>query len=134
MHWTAGFLEGEACFGAQRKNPYIQVSQKIREPLDKLKGLFGGSICLSHRETGSYFIWQLTGKRAAGVMMGVFQLMSERRKVVIERLLRVFAATPIHFNRSKTHCKHGHDLSTAYRSHDGRRHCRPCVERRRTAQ
>lgn len=43
--WTAGFLEGEGCFGSTKLgNPTVRGTQNEREPLERLQALYGGSI------------------------------------------------------------------------------------------
>jgi hypothetical protein len=47
--WAAGFLDGEGCFYAYPNNrrsyvALITASQVVREPLDKLHALYGGSV------------------------------------------------------------------------------------------
>ena len=47
--WAAGFIDGEGCFYASIDNRgsvriVIQVGQRLREPLDHLQALFGGTI------------------------------------------------------------------------------------------
>ena len=46
LYWAAGFLEGEGGFGMYGpKNAWsVQAAQVQKEPLERLKSLFGGSI------------------------------------------------------------------------------------------
>lgn len=93
--WAAGFLEGEGSFhrwkNKGRDYARIKVSQVDREPLERLRELFDGPICLDGgprrardnpgRQTMWY--WSLTGHRAEKVLLAVQPYMSARRKVQI---------------------------------------------------
>ena len=92
LEWAAGFLEGEGCFSGSRS--LISASQSSREPLDRLQGLFGGSIgqyayTSSWRKGGkkAYWLWTVTGSRARGVMMTLYSLLTIRRKEQIRQSL-----------------------------------------------
>lgn len=135
--WAAGFLEGEACFSFNG-TPGVYANQVSREPLDRLRELFGGTIawCKAQREGWSaQWNWFITGKRAAGLMMTVYALMSSRRQARITEHLNRWRASPGYgaFNRSKTHCRNGHEYTEANTiKWRNERVCRTC--RRETKQ
>lgn len=62
--WAAGFLDGEGCFTitVHKKGrnfiPGIIAGQVYGEPLEKLHGLFGGSITIT---TGGFLRWEICG-------------------------------------------------------------------------
>ena len=84
--WAAGFLEGEGSFrgSKQERSARVQGVQKDPETLFRLQRLFGGSI---HKNRQAIHVWHLCGARAAGLMMTLYPLLSERRKVVIRDVL-----------------------------------------------
>jgi hypothetical protein len=63
----------------------IEVSavQKQREPLERLRAMFGGTI-----RSRPIHQWRASGKRALGVMLTLFVLMSPRRQGQIKEALR----------------------------------------------
>ena len=95
LAWAAGFLEGEGSFMLWQGRPRLKVSQVDREPLERLKRLFDGTICEDggprrkqdnpRRQTMWY--WSLTGERARAVMLAVQPFMSDRRKAQIAHAL-----------------------------------------------
>lgn len=86
LGWAAGFLEGEGSFPANATA--VTACQKQREPLDRLRRLFGGRVYW-RPEGGTYgiYAWYLHGPSARGVMMTLFSLMSPRRKAQIRGAL-----------------------------------------------
>ena len=108
LEWAAGFLEGEGSFihvarKTQRsEHPtwttgvfYVQAPQVEREPLERLKRLFGGGIWLKttkkarldHPDWKTVYYWQTTGARARGIAMTLYSLMSTKRKSQIKKML-----------------------------------------------
>src|SRR4051812_34979657 len=86
LEWTAGFVEGEGSFAGSR-GAVVSVFQVNREPLDRLKSLYGGKILpvAPRRETSSpAYQWYVTGPRARGLMFTLFPLLSWRRQAQIE--------------------------------------------------
>lgn len=83
LEWAAGFLEGEGSFIKAAGTQRVSAFQNSLEPLLKLKSFFGGTI--SPQRVGNQ--WQIAGARARGVMMTLFSLLSERRKVQIRGAL-----------------------------------------------
>lgn len=68
--YAAGFFDGEGCvYIAKEKTWYklhIQASQNVRDPLDFLQDLFGGTVTL-HKQTkgGEIYSWRLSGSKAS---------------------------------------------------------------------
>lgn len=91
LEWAAGFLEGEGSFGLTSPTRYGTRGQRVscrqvqKEPVLKLQFLFGGSLCLVTPLTNKLSVrpiwdWTAYGKRARGLMMTLYSLMSEQRK------------------------------------------------------
>lgn len=139
LAFAAGFIEGEGSFHLQgkrgrRTNFVVSVSQVQREPLDRMKLWFGGSICRCEGQNRKnpkwsvYFRWQLTGERARVLVDELRKWLSPRRRAQIDTLFaRRQAILPPH-NATKTHCVRGHELAgdNLYLYPDGRRECRTC--------
>ena len=136
-HWLAGFFDGEACFGIRKSTPFISVAQKDVWPLLKVQGLVGGNI---YRNMGSgnkergiepklINALHLTGKRAIGVMMMLYSVLSPRRQDKVKSVIDTWRAIPRRgeINRRKTHCKNGHEFSpeNTYLKKSGRE-CKTC--------
>jgi hypothetical protein len=101
--WAAGFLEGEGSFSLtspkKRKTlpPYrtvrVTCRQMIREPLDHLQKLFGGTICLVQQpknplaKNKPIWDWSTSGARARGIMERLFPLMTSKRREQITHAL-----------------------------------------------
>lgn len=102
--WAAGFLEGEGCFGrsggkGKYQSERIWAAQKDPECLKRLLAMFGGRIGVQHQQTTNLIktegvatsipIWTVSGMRARGVMMTIYQFMSERRKAAIRKAFQI---------------------------------------------
>ena len=93
LYWAAGFLEGEACFYTNRSGhrcERIQVAQVDYEPVDTLHALFGGSLKPKKgrwEKQSDHWEWSVSGARARGIMMTIYQLMSTRRREKIRACL-----------------------------------------------
>lgn len=136
-HWLAGFFDGEAYFGIKGSTPVISVVQKDAWPLLKVQGLVGGNLYLlmggGDRKRGIepklINTLHLTGKRAVGVMMTLYSLLSPRRQEKIKSVIDAWRAIPRRgdTNRKKTHCKRGHEFTpeNTYHKKSGRE-CRTC--------
>ena len=119
LAWAAGFLEGEGSFTIQSNGKhYVQAPQVQREPLDRLRAMFGGSICFT---SSRIFRWRLCGPAAAGLMMTLYQWMSPRRREQIRRVLEAWRSRPT-ADRFRTLCRKGHPLTGPM----GSRRCEPC--------
>lgn len=86
LAWAAGFLEGEGSFSAgKRTSTYVVASQVNREPLDKLRALFGGSMLFRHHRRRNpswspFYRWQVGGARAIGVILTLWPMLSQKRR------------------------------------------------------
>jgi hypothetical protein len=138
-YWAAGFLEGEGSFLLNRNRVRIVAGQKEREPLERLKALFGGSICWS--PSGPIHYWNLS-IGAKEQMQLLRPLMSSRRQGQIDKALAESAARlevapgKGSFQRSKETCPNGHAYDKIRFNSDGTFRGRVCTtcrnERRRT--
>jgi hypothetical protein len=94
LAWAAGVWEGEGSVifaGTFR----IEVAQKDRWILDRLRERFGGSIYVrkEHYLGGRYILhkWYLTGARGRGFAYSIFSWLSPRRREQVRRALGVAA-------------------------------------------
>lgn len=137
IHWLAGFLDGEGYFGIQGSTPRITAAQKDVWPLLKVKSLVGGTI-YRHMGSGSkqrgieakpINTIHLNGKRAIGLMMTLYSLLSPRRQEKIKEIVEQWKSIPCRgeVNRKKTHCKRGHEFTpeNTYLKKTGRE-CKTC--------
>lgn len=137
IHWLAGFLDGEGYFGIQGSTPRVAAAQKDVWPLLKVKELVGGTI---YRHMGSgckkrgieakpINTIHITGKRAIGLMMTLFSILSPRRQEKIKEIIAKWKLFPVRgeTNRKKTHCKQGHAYTpeNTYFKKSGRE-CKTC--------
>lgn len=141
LGWTAGFLEGEGHFRFHGTFcPQARAAQVQREPLDRLRLAFGGTIYWfpKHSKQGIHE-WVLNGRDAIGLMMTLYPMMSPRRRLQIRTAIDTWRRRPgtgVN-NRNRTHCKKGHPFDAANTIRwKGRPHrfCRICVKARAAAQ
>ncbi len=137
IHWMAGFCDGEAYFGIRKSTPVIAIAQKDIWPLEKVSSLFGGKIYNlmggGYKKEGRLprpmNVLHMNGKRAIGVMMTLYPLLSPRRQEKIKSVIDTWRVIPRRgeINRSKTHCKNGHEFSpeNTYLKKSGRE-CKTC--------
>ncbi|HEY4761339.1 MAG TPA: hypothetical protein VIH42_12220 [Thermoguttaceae bacterium] len=135
IYWLAGFMDGEACFSMWGKTPSITIAQKEMWPLEKVHKLVGGKFYKfknwgTNKET-FYNSLHIHGKRAIGLMMTLYSLLSPRRQEKIEEIIAKWKLIPCRgeHNRIKTHCKRGHEFTeqNTYMKADGSgRECRKC--------
>lgn len=85
--WAAGFFDGEGHIGitkntsARTFNLTLSVTQKRREPLDKIIGLFGGSCYLAHHNgQPKFWRWHLSGRKAATVLVFLLPYLIVKRQ------------------------------------------------------
>ena len=87
IHWAAGFIEGEGCFGP---TGCLIASQVQKEPLEKLQRWFGGRLGLhappSHKGN-PFWTWGVHGARARGVGMTLYQLLSPKRREQFKKMV-----------------------------------------------
>ena len=92
LHWAAGFLEGEVGVSCNHRKTWcevLSVSQVEREPLDRLREMFGGTITYRTPKANQqpYFRWDVSGVRARGIMLTLYVLLYSRRQSQIRRAL-----------------------------------------------
>ena len=98
LEWAAGFLDGEGCFRRHRSASHWQGTEQVTaqqnapELLERLQSLFGGKVgkTKSTSPNGTkreIWQWHIYGARARGVMMTLYLLMSEKRKVETKQAL-----------------------------------------------
>ena len=88
IHWAAGFLEGEGSFNTAHGTLTVQAAQVNREPLSRLREMFGGNIYFQKRHedrvkflnASDFYRWAVFGRRAERVVMLIYRDMSQRRK------------------------------------------------------
>lgn len=91
IHWLAGLFEGEGSFG--RKG--LQIPQKDREILDRVRRLFGGRVVGPYQAKRGIvrpvpmFRWEAYGPRARSIAVVIFHLLSTRRQAQARDFLRI---------------------------------------------
>jgi hypothetical protein len=140
IYWLAGFLDGEGCFSMWGQTPNISVAQKEIWPLEKVHKLIGGKF-YKFKNWGTnkeifYNSLHISGKRAIGLMMTLYSLLSPRRQAKIEEIIAKWKSIPRRgeTNRAKTHCKRGHEFTheNTYLKLKGGRDCKTCLDMHRT--
>jgi LAGLIDADG endonuclease len=108
LYWAAGFIEGEGCFtgvldkrGRNFFRATLVVSQKELEPLWRLSRIFGAAGM--YRSKSGVTNWTINGKRAIGVMMTLWPLMSQRRRWQIEKVIAAWKGNRSHKQWSSTY-------------------------------
>jgi hypothetical protein len=116
LYWAAGFIEGEGHFRmtSLRSSPAILVTQVQREPLERLKKLYGGQIHVKdsrkyNPSASSAYEWSIGGGKAAGLIFTLFKLMSPKRKKQIGKAL-AYWRNSLPKSEARTHCSKGHAL------------------------
>src|SRR6266550_401729 len=86
--WAAGFYEGEGTCAYATRSEHAVVNQVEREPLDRLRRFFGGSIYAvkAHHRSKASFRWAAHGPRARGFLMTIYALLSAKRKAQIRKV------------------------------------------------
>lgn len=86
--WAAGFIEGDGCIGVKREASRatylrIRVDQIVREPLERLRAIFGGSLTTSpfHTSAGNALHrWGVAGVRAEAVADLIRPYLSQHKR------------------------------------------------------
>ena len=85
IYWAAGIFEGDGCsFFHNNGTEMVNIVQKNRWLVDKLRALFGGSINKQRCN-----IWVICGARARGFLQTIYCLLSPRRQEQIRKTLRI---------------------------------------------
>lgn len=92
IYWAAGFIEGEGCFSYHAICAKVSAVQVQREPLNRIQKIFGGRLGVirrskKHPNFQDQGYWAIHGKKAIGVMMTIFEIMSPNRKEQIKKVL-----------------------------------------------
>lgn len=120
--WAAGFLEGEGSFVPSSCR--VSAVQKQREPLERLRRIFGGHIITQRKRDGRELgYWYLGSHPGAAVMMTLYPLMSPRRREQIRHALAHWRTLKVS-ERFRVACPRGH--AYVKRNAFGSRVCREC--------
>lgn len=98
--WAAGFLDGEGCIGIYTQHERyvlnVSASQSVREPLEILLAMYGGSIHADNRPGGyggrGVWAWRISGQRAADALIDVVDFLVVKRGQA-EIALEFFSST-----------------------------------------
>ena len=91
--WAAGFIEGEGSFTRRNRRGLsmsVSVGQVNKEPVQRLLGLFGGSLTVENRKPPNapeFWRWQAHGARGRGVAMTVYPFLSAKRQEQVRHAL-----------------------------------------------
>lgn len=117
LYWAAGFLDGEGHFSWAKGGNGLRVegSQVGVELLERLQALFGGRVGKNSKPTSvkhnQSHHWYLCSKRAAGLMMTLYPIMSQKRKSEIVRALSTWKMKGRDY-RERLTCPSGHPYDT----------------------
>lgn len=93
LAWAAGVWEGEGSVIFSGGQFRVEVAQKDRWILDRLRAWFGGNVYVrkEHYQGGRYILhkWYLTGARARGFAYTIFTWLSPRRRAQVCKALGV---------------------------------------------
>lgn len=141
LYWAAGFLEGEGSFtrGIRSRSVAVEASQVQLVPLERLRTLFGGYLNLRNRSgkrrRQPFYVWLLRSRKAVGLMMTLYALMSPRRKQQILHALSWWRSCGV-APQSRQKCPQGHPLDGIVQRTTGRRkgragrYCKTCNRER----
>lgn len=91
VYWLAGLIEGEGSFSLTRGYPRVSVAMTDRDVIVHVCLL----LCLpilgpynqNYPNAKQVYRCQVTGRRAVGIMLTLYQFMSERRQASIRRCI-----------------------------------------------
>ena len=144
--WVAGLLEGEGHFSCKTMHGRswpgtirVTLAMTDKDVVERFGAAFGRPAAFvrirnnrpHHRPI---YTVNISGARAAGLMMTIYPLMSARRKNKLSEVLAGWREigeidTRNHHNRNKTHCQNGHRYPPPTKGKD--RHCLICKRARR---
>lgn len=133
LAWTAGFLEGEGSFTADKCIPAVVAVQVQREPLERLERMFGGRIRLRRPAQATWkpcHAWRLRGSAAAGLMMTMYGMLSQRRRQQVSTALAAWRSlgTACRYRTTCRRCGLPLTSRKPYGRHPkNARWCRPCA-------
>lgn len=131
LEWFAGFYEGEgSCFCKAPNSVRLTIAQVNREPLERCQTLFGGAIYPIKRQKENHqqcYRWELVGSHAAGLLMTIYCLLSNKRRDQVRSALQEWR-TILTAAKFRETCKHGHvfDEVGYYITNNGARDCKAC--------
>jgi hypothetical protein len=91
--WAAGFYEGEGSCNFATYSQHVTIGQVEREPLDRLRRFFGGTVTARPgHDYGSYKsrptnTWVIHGPRARGFLLTIYAFLSAKRQAQIRKVL-----------------------------------------------
>lgn len=86
--WAAGIFEGEGyCYRPNNRTEQVEIDQKGRWLVDKLRDLFGGSVYDAYGD--GMYVWKAMGARARGFLQSIYGLLSPRRQEQIRKALMI---------------------------------------------
>lgn len=89
LAWAAGFLEGEGTFDKAGGSCRVSAPQVNGEPLQRLLAIFGGAVTPRYqpkmhakftKPASPILYWYVSGSRARGIAMTLYQFMSTKRQ------------------------------------------------------
>lgn len=90
LEWAAGFLEGEGSFRQDGNSTIVRASQVHKPPVIRLLKMFGGRLVqYKYGKAQPAWHWCTSGKRARGIAMTLYPLMSPKRQQQIKKALNV---------------------------------------------
>lgn len=112
IYWLAGLLEGEGYFG-YGNGAQIVVKMTDEDVLTKARTIIGlENTSFTTHDPGPprkrAYVLLINGPKAIGTMMTIFQLMCERRKQKIKKVLESWRRAKGARHQWKT-CKYGHE-------------------------
>lgn len=130
--FVAGIIDGEGCFTINKyfKNPQIgiQVQMTDKDTIFKLRDLTGlGTIVEIDRKTANWktvWRWNVSKQKdSSSLMMTIYPLMSERRKIKIKECLTEWKSFQY---RQYRNCPRGHSWKLKKETSDGKFYCSEC--------
>lgn len=89
IYWLAGLLEGEGCFSLTNGYPRMSVAMTDRDVILQVCLLLCLPVLGPYKQTyptgKPIYRCQVTGKRAVGIMLTLYPLLSMRRQASIQR-------------------------------------------------
>lgn len=104
IHYLAGLLDGEGCFGLVRTTVRglsysrigINIGMTDREPVEKAAALFRSNVHTypTKHNNKPVHVTQVSGAKAASWMMTLYPLLCPRRQMKIRACLTAWRETP----------------------------------------
>jgi len=103
IHWLAGLLEGEGCFGLSSGCIRISVHMTDEDIINRAAEILGARVRKEKLQPNRKQCWAtaIYSSEAAGWMMTLYSLMGKRRKETIENAL-------VHWKQQRRKNKQGH--------------------------